>query len=140
MDITIKCNSLGRKTTDSLEKLMSQDKTKDQSKKPSSVTSRTATLVVHGPDGEVPLLDFLKSLPEGTKVEFPKVEERKVAEGQEQGRLESESEKPKSDFSELSQMFKRAVEKANELDVDEPPLVWPSLEESETSNSKNKKK
>jgi hypothetical protein len=33
----------------------------------------------------------------------------------------------KSDFSELDEMFKRAVEKANQLDVDEPLLVWPEL-------------
>ena len=41
-----------------------------------------------------------------------------------------EKKKINSDFSELSEMFREAVKKANELDVDEPPLVWPELPSS----------
>lgn len=58
--------------------------------------------------------------------------------GVSQGKVKAQ-EKPmraKPAFSELSEMFREAVEEGKKLDVGEPPLVWPDLPEHLKNNPK----
>ena len=49
-----------------------------------------------------------------------------------------ENSKPKHPT--LDSIFKSAIEKANEADIDEPPLVWPELPDDLKTDSPPEKK